>query len=139
MTNGKKMIGVLLVNQSLAGAGVEHNAALVLGLTAGRLMPADCFGGDVFDGDAVKHTFLTRTPHFVRKCGAGKLRALRQQFAQHPELIVVDYTEAAAPSSYDAYEAALASQKGEQVEYRAVFAFGPEDVLAPLTKNLSRL
>jgi Protein of unknown function (DUF2000) len=143
MVNGKKKIGVLIVNQAVTSAGVENNAALVLGLTAGRLMPDDTFGGDVVDGDGARHVYLTRTAHFVRKCSPSKLRTLRQQLVQHaeqhPELIVVDYTEAAGPSSYEAYEATLAAQKGEQVEYRAVYAFGPEDVLVPLTKNLSRL
>jgi hypothetical protein len=134
-----RLIGVLLVDQSITSAGIEQNLGLVLGLSAGRKMLCEHFGPDVSDADGRTHPQLTNSPHFVRKCSANKLRELRDVFASHPELIVVDYTEAAATSDYAAYAKALSEQAGDQVVYRAVFAFGPEQLLTPLTKNLSRL
>lgn len=139
IAQNSRLIGVLLIDHSITSAGLEQNLGLVMGLSAGRKMLFENFGPDVCDADGRTHPQLTNSPHFVRKCSANKLRELRDCFASHPELIVVDYTEAAATSDYAAYAAALSEQAGDQVVYRAVFAFGPEHLLTPLTKNLSRL
>ena len=132
-------ISVLIVNQSVEAAGILTNAAFVLGLTAGRKLPDDSFGPEVVDGDGAPHAFLTRIGHYVRKASAGKLKTLRDTFAAMETVIVVDYTEDAAPADYTAYADALLSHKGDEIVYRAIHVYGPAELVAPLTKNLSRL
>jgi Protein of unknown function (DUF2000) len=132
-------ISVLIVNEKIDAAGILTNAAFVLGLTAGKSLPAETYGADTVDGDGTTHKFLTNIGHFVRKTSPTKLRALRDAFVQNPTVLVVDYPEDAAPSDYQAFTAALATHKGEEIVYRAVYAYGPSEVLTPLTKNLSRL
>ena len=132
-------ISVLLVARNIKEAGVLANAALVIGLTAGHLLPEDTFGPDVVDGDGKKHTYLTKIAHFVRKAGPSKLRSLRDTFAEMPDVQVVDYTEDAAPSDYDIYRQDLARHSGAEIVYRAVYIYGPEERIVPLTRNLSRL
>jgi hypothetical protein len=132
-----KNVSVLIVDKNLP-RGVESNVAFVLGLTAGRLLPEDTFGGDVVDGDGKAHRFLTKIGHFVREATPSKLASLRQAFAAAPEVVITDYTDDAAPSSYEAYETSLRAHAGEQIIYRAIHVFGPEEVVAPLTKNLSK-
>lgn len=132
-------ISVLLVNKNIDEIGILTNAAFVLGLTAGRHLGDDTFGPEVVDGDGRSHTYLTRIAHFVRKATPTKLRALRDAFADMPDVHVVDYTEDAAPSTYEDYERSLGEHSGEEIVYRAVHVYGPEDKVVPLTKNLSRL
>jgi len=132
-------ISVLIVNQSLEEKGIIANLGLVMGLTAGRLLPQDTFGGAVTDGDGAQHTFLTRIGHTVRKASGGKLASLRKTFIESEDCIVVDYTEDAAPADYQAYATALAQHRGDEISYRAIYVYGPNDVVLPLTKNLSRL
>lgn len=132
-------ISVLLVNKNIDEPGIMANAAFVLGLTAGRLLPEETFGPEVVDGDGKSHTFLTRIAHFVRKATPTKLQALRDTFAEMPDVQVVDYTEDAAPSTYETYAQDLGNHSGEEIVYRAVYVFGPEEKVVPLTKNLSRL
>ena len=102
-------------------------------------MPDETFGQEVTDGDGNKHAFLTRIPHIVREAGENKIRELRKKFATNPEVMIVDYTEDAAPSSYEKYAEALSSHSGDGISYRMVCAYGPEEFLAPLVKNLSPL
>ena len=135
MTN----VSVLIVDKNLKTPGVLANTAFVLGLTAGRLLPDETFGPDVVDGDGARHTYLTRIAHFVREAGQSKLRSLRAGFAELPEVRVVDYTEDAAPSDYETYTRDLGGHAGEQIVYRALYVYGPEEQVVPLTKNLSRL
>jgi hypothetical protein len=132
-------ISVLIVNEKIGNAGLLTNAALVLGLTAGTVLPPETFGGDVTDGDGKVHRRLTAIGHHVRKATPGKLHALRAALAANPDVIVVDYTEDAAPSSYEAYVQSLGSHAGDAIVYRAVYVYGPESVVGPATKNLSRL
>ena len=132
------MISVIVVNKNKC-VGELTNAGFVCGLTAGRLLPDETFGAPVTDGENQEHAFLTRIAHIVRKAGESKLRELRQKCAENPDVILVDYTEAAAPSCYDTYVKNLSSQSGDQISYRMVSAYGPEEFLVPLTKNLSAL
>ena len=133
-----KSVSVLIVYEKLE-PGVLVNAAFVLGLTAGRYMPEETFGPDVVDGEGVSHLYLTNIAHFVRKAGQSKLRSLRAAFAQVPDVKIVDYTEDAAPSTYEIYQRDLGSHSGEQIVYRALHVYGAEERILPLTKNLSRL
>ena len=130
---------VLIFDKNLKDLGVVANTGFVLGLTAGRLMADETFGPDVVDGDGALHTFLTCTGHIVRKAGQSKLRTLRSEFAAEDGVTVIDYTEDAAPSSYAAYQEALGSHRGEEIIYRAIHVFGPFELIAPRTKNLSKL
>lgn len=132
-------MSVLVVEQSLEDKGVLTNAGFVLGLTAGRELPAAAFGGEVVDGDGASHKYLTNIGHYVRKAGQSKMRELRAKLAGNPDVKVVDYTEDAAPADYASYARALASHKGEEIKYRALYLYGPKDAVFPLTKNLSRL
>lgn len=132
-------VSVLIVNQSLPEVGILVNAAFVVGLTAGRLLPDDSFGPDTVDGDGNTHLYLTRVGHYVRKATATKLRALRKTFTEIDNVRLVDYTEDAAPADYEAYTSALSSHREEEINYRAIHVYGPADVVIPLTKNLSRL
>ena len=132
-------ISVLIVNQSIADPGTVANVAFVLGLTAGRLMPAETFGEDVVDGGHHRHRYLTSLPHIVRKAGAAKLCTLREALSNIEGVHVVDYAEEAATSSYSEYEQALGTRPSEDIRYRAIHVFGPADMIYPLTKNLSRL
>lgn len=134
-----KFISVLVVDQSIENKGILTNAGFVLGLSAGRYLPADTFGSDVVDGDGSTHGALTNIAHFVRKSGQSKLRTLRAEFINHPDVKIIDYTEDAAPSNYETYAANIATHKGDEITYRAVHFFGPEEVLIPKTKNLSSL
>ena len=132
-------VSVLNVDKGMDSAGIVANSALVLGLTAGRMLPDATFGPDVVDGDGAMHTYLTNIGHYVRKAGQNKLRTLRQEFASVTDVIVIDYSEDAAPADYDEYARNLASHPGEDIRYRAIYVYGPEDIIIPRTKNLSRL
>lgn len=132
-------LSVVIVDQQQDKMGIVANAAFVLGLTAGREMPAGSFGPDVIDGDGSTHRYLTNIGHFVRKAGQNKIRNLRDTFRSHPDVSVTDYTEEAAPSDYQEYADNIALRKGEELKYRALHIYGPESVVMPLTKNLSRL
>lgn len=135
----QKFISVLIVDQAIDSRGVVANAAFVLGLTAGRDLPQETFGPDVADGDGATHRYLTRMGHVVRKAGQRKLKSLRQALAGNPDVLLVDYTEDAAPADYEEYAETLAKHSGEELKYRALHVYGPEEIIAPLTKNLSRL
>ena len=135
----EKFLSVVIVDQQQESKGIIANAAFVLGLSAGREMSDTCFGPDVRDGSGQVHPSLTNIGHFVRKAGQSKLRTLRQVLSQHPEVRLIDYTEEAAPSDYNAYASGIAQKSAEEIHYRALHVFGPESVVAPVTKNLSRL
>ncbi len=130
---------VLIVNQSITETGILANAAFVLGLTAGRNLPLETFGANVVDGEHRTHMYLTQIGHYVRKAGASKLRALRDTFASMEDVLLVDYTEDAAPADYEAYTRSLGGHAGEDISYRAIHVYGPAEKVIPLTKNLSRL
>ncbi len=132
-------VSVLIVDQSIDSSGIIANCALVLGLTAGRELSSDTFGQDVVDGDGRKHTYLTKIGHLVRKAGQSKIRTLREVLSSSPNTIVIDYTEDAAPADYSEYSRNLVAHKGEEIKYRAIYVYGPEQTIVPLTKNLSRL
>ncbi len=132
-------ISVLIVDKGIDSKGVIANTAFVLGLTAGREISADTFGEDVVDGDGMKHKYLTKIGHLVRKAGQNKIRTLREEFADRDDILVIDYTEEAAPADYDQYTCNLSSHCGEEIKYRALYIRGPADVILPPTKNLPRL
>lgn len=135
----QKFISVLIVDQALESKGIVANVAFVLGLTAGRGLPEETFGSGVVDGDGTSHRYLTRIGHIVRKAGQNKLRSIRQELNDKPDVLLVDYTEDAAPADYNEYTETLAKHSGEEIKYRALHVYGPEDVVGPLTRNLSRL
>ena len=132
-----QITSVLVVAKGLDHKGILANTGFVLGLTSGRLLPENTFGPDVTDGDGSKHRFLTNIGHYVREAGQSKLQTLRKEFADHPDVTVVDYTDDAAPADYKTYEENLAKHKGEEIVYRAIHIFGPEEIVVPKTKNLS--
>jgi hypothetical protein len=134
-----KIASVLIICKGLDHKGILANTGFVLGLTAGRLLPAETFGPDVIDGDNSTHKFLTNIGHYVREVGQSKLQTLRAELIQNPNVTITDYTEDAAPSDYQEYTKSLASHKGEQIVYRAIHIFGPEEIVVPKTKNLSML
>ncbi len=134
-----KIASVLIISKGLEHKGLLANTGFVLGLTAGRLLPAETFGSDVVDGDNSTHRFLTNIGHYVREAGQSKLQSLRAELIQNPEVTIIDYTEDAAPSDYQEYAQSLARHKGEQIIYRAIHIFGPEEIVIPKTKNLSML
>lgn len=134
-----KHVSVLIIDQSIESKGIAANASFVLGLTAGRELPAGTFGPEVMDGDGTPHKYLTNIGHYVRKAGQSKMRDLRAKFLATPGVTVVDYAEDAAPADYDEYARNLGSHKGEQIAYRALYVYGSEEAVLPLTKNLSRL
>jgi hypothetical protein len=135
----QKFISVLIVDQAIDSKGVVANVAFVLGLTAGRGLPQETFGPDVTDGDGATHRYLTRIGHIVRKAGQNKLKSLRQALGGNPDVLLVDYTEDAAPADYAEYAETLAKHSAEELKYRALHVYGPEEIIAPLTRNLSRL
>lgn len=132
-------ISVLIVDKGIESCGILANASLVLGLSAGRVLPNETFGQDVVDGEGNAHLSLTNIGHYVRKAGQNKLRTLREKFAQEEDVTLIDYTEQAAPADYQEYQDSLASASGEEIKYRALYVYGPEETVVPLTKNLSRL
>ena len=132
-------VSVLIVNKAVQDLGVIVNASFVVGLTAGRLLPAETFGSDVVDGRGTRHVFLTRIGHVVRKAGSQKLRRVRDELVASPGVVVVDYPEHAAPSDYAQYTAALEQDQGEEIVYRALHVWGPRAVVDRITGNLSRL
>lgn len=134
-----KYVSVLIVDQAQENKGILVNASFVLGLTAGRAMPESTFGPDVVDGDGNTHRYLTNIGHFVRKAGQNKIRTLRRELGAHAETVIVDYTEDAAPADYDAYKTSIAGKRADELTYRAIHVFGPEDIVLPKTKNLSSL
>ena len=132
-------VSVLIVDKGIKSYGVLANAAFVLGLTAGRGFPDDKFGPDVVDGDGSIHKYLTTMSHYVRRAGQSKLRALRREFVKDPKVLVIDYTEDAATTDYHEYTRNLGNHSGDEIQYRAVYIYGPEEIIVPRTKNLSRL
>lgn len=137
--NITKKVSVLVVDQTSEHKGIIANVGLVLGLTAGRELPQETFGGEVIDGDGHFHRYLTKIGHYVRKAGQSKIRSIRDALRQHPEVLIVDYTEDAAPADYSQYAENLKKHSGEQIQYRAIYFYGPDNLVTPLTKNLSRL
>lgn len=135
----EEYVSVLIVEHSLESKGIIANAGFVLGLTAGRKLPDNTFGHEVIDGEGATHPYLTKIGHYVRKAGQNKIRELRKKFSADARITIVDYTEDAAPADYDEYARNLASHAGEQISYRALYVYGPKDIIVPLTKNLSRL
>ena len=135
----EEYISVLIVDQSVESKGIAANAGFVLGLTAGREIPESTFGREVVDGDGTHHAYLTKIGHYVRKAGQNKMRELRAKLIAEPDVKIVDYTEDAAPADYEEYARNLLSHKGEEIVYRALHIYGPKEIVAPLTKNLSRL
>ncbi len=133
-----KNISVLIVNEKIDHKGILANTSFVLGLTAGRELPPETFGANVVDGDGSTHTYLTNIGHYVRKAGQSKIKTIRKEFLD-AGIIVVDYTDDAAPADYAAYEESIKSHKSEEIIYRAIWVYGPEDVVLPKTKNLSSL
>lgn len=129
---------VVVVNEKL-DRGQQANVAFVLGLTVGRLLPEETFGGDVMDGDGATHRYLTRIGHTVRKANPNKLATLRNAFATTPEVVVVDYTKDAVPPVYEEYEAGLRSHSGDAIVYYGIAVYGPEELVISKTKNLSIL
>ena len=135
----KDSLSVIIVDQQLDNKGVLVNLGFVLGLTSGRHMPDNTFGPDVIDGDGKNHKYLTNIGHYVRKAGQSKIRSIRQSLADNPDVLIVDYTEDAAPADYSSYEKSLGAHKEEEIVYRAIHVCGPSTIIEPLTKNLSRL
>lgn len=135
----EEYLSVLIVDQSIKDKGILTNAGLVLGLTAGRELPEETFGPEAIDGEGPPHKYLTKIGHFVRKAGQSKIRDLRVKFLEDPDTKVIDYTEDAAPANYEEYTRNLAAHRLEQIVYRALYVYGPKDIVLPLTKNLSRL
>jgi hypothetical protein len=132
-------VSVIIVNKSIRDLGVIANAAFVIGLTAGRLLPDETFGSDVTDGSGSRHLHLTRIGHVVRKAGAQKLRRVRDELAAADRVTVVGYPEQAAPADYALYAEALEHAPADEINYRAIHAWGPRAVIEPVTSNLSRL
>ncbi len=130
---------VLIIAKGVDHKGILANCAFVLGLTVGKLLPTETFGQDVIDGDGTNHKFLTNISHYVRESGQSKLRTLRAEFIQNSEVVVVDYTEDAAPADYSKYAESLAKHKGEEIIYRAIHVYGPAEYIISKTKNLSML
>lgn len=135
----RKFVSVLVVDQAIESKGILANAALVLGLTAGRGLPQSTFGSDVVDGEGAIHRYLTNIGHVVRKAGQSKMRSIRTALVKSPDVLLVDYTEDAAPVDYNSYSRSLVVHSGEDIKYRAIYIYGPEESVMPLTKNLSRL
>ena len=135
----EEYLSVLIVDQSIDDKGILTNAGFVLGLTAGRELPNDTFGKEVIDGDGSSHKFLTKIGHFVRKASQNKMRELRSKLINLENVKIVDYTEDAAPADYEEYSNNLKAHKGEEIKYRALYLYGPKEIILPLTKNLSRL
>ena len=133
-----KNISVLIVNEKLDHKGIIANTAFVLGLTAGRELSPETFGKDVLDGDNSSHKYLTNIGHYVRRAGQTKIKAIRKEFLE-AGIMVVDYTDDAAPADYTAYEESIRTHKSEEIIYRAIWVYGPEDIVLPRTKNLSSL
>lgn len=131
-------VSVIILNKAFDEKGLFTNVGFVLGLSAGRELPDATFGKDVVDGDGKAHKSLTNIGHYVRKVGGTKLANLRNTFAEMPGVLVIDYTEDAAPADYEQYTKSLGQHKGEEIVYRAVYVYGPADKVIPLTKSLSR-
>ena len=138
----KAMISVLIMAQDFKQQGKIGelvNAAFVAGKSFGKRSPDESFGETVIDGNGSEHAALTNMAHFVRKAGQSKLRTLRNEFAAMEGVEVIDYPEAASPSTYEDYVNVLQTQSGDEITYRAVHVFGPTEVVVPRTKSLSRL
>ena len=130
---------VLIVDKSIDHKGILSNVSLVVGLTAGRLLPDETFGHDIIDGDGCSHPFLTNITHGVRKAGQHKLRDLRAYFSEQPDTLVIDYTEDAGGRDYAIYDEQLSAHSGEGIRYRAIYVYGPSEIVYPKTKSLSSL
>jgi hypothetical protein len=135
----RRFVSVLIVNQAIESKGILANVALVLGLTAGRELPQSTFGSDVLDGEGAIHRYLTNIGHVVRKAGHNKMRTIRTALVKSPDVLLVHYTEDAAPVDYNSYSRSLVGHSGEDIKYRAIYIYGPGESVMPLTKNLSRL
>src|SRR3989338_4288282 len=114
-----KNISVLVVNEKIDHKGILANTSFVLGLTAGRELPKETFGVDVTDGDNSMHKYLTNIGHYVRRAGQNKIKTIRKEFLD-AGILVVDYTEDAAPADYVAYTASIKAHKSEEIIYRAI-------------------
>ena len=126
------------MDQAREDKGIISNAAFVLGLTAGRELPQETFGPDVVDGDGSTHKYLTQIGHYVRKAGQNKMKTIRKECLDKG-ILVVDYTDDAAPADYAEYTRTIAAHNEDALQYRAVWIYGPEEIVYPLTKNLSKL
>ena len=68
--------------------------------------------------------------------------ALRQKLALVPddENTIADLLQIAQPELVgNNYQEALQSHSGEEIQYRALWVYGPSEIIVPLTKSLSKL
>ena len=64
---------------------------------------------------------------------------LNQEILENPLLDVDGQQEDAATADYREYARSLSERSGDDIRYRALYIYGPEDIVGPLTKNLSWL
>lgn len=75
----------------------------------------------------------------LRKTGRAVIVCAKGRGVKKPEVTLVDYVEDAAPADYDEYARNLRGRAGDEISYRALYVYGPEEVVLPLIRNLSRL
>lgn len=122
-------------------AGVLANAAAILGITLGKLVPG-CVGEDVTDASGVIHRGIITTPVPVLRGDAALLKELRQKLCsvEYASLQAVDFSDVARGCNDYADYIRCAAQTSEQAHtYLGIAIFGDRKKISHLTGSLPLL
>lgn len=131
---------VIVVDEALP-AGMQANAAAVLGVTLGVRRP-DLVGCDVVDASGVTHAGIVTIPIPILKSGGERLRALCGQLRgpEFQDVLAVDFSDVAQRCrAYDEYLDRAARTAEEEHAYVGLAMCGPAASIKRLTGNLPLL
>lgn len=119
--------------------GLAVNAAAVLAVTVGRLLPS-VVGPDAVDGSGRRHAGLISITLPILKAPRAVISQIKARAEQTGALTVVDLTEPAQTArTYDDYLAQIARIPAEELEYRGIALYGAKGLVNKLTGNLPLL
>jgi hypothetical protein len=119
--------------------GLAVNAAAVLAVTVGRLVPS-VVGPEATDGSGQTHAGLISITLPILKAQSAVIRQIKMKAEQTGGLIIVDLTEPAQTArTYDDYLAQIAKTPAEELEYRGIALYGAKGSINKLTGNLPLL
>lgn len=122
-------------------AGVQANAAAVLGVTLGRLRP-ELVGCDVVDASGVTHAGIITVPIPVLKNSREGLRAMREQLRgpEFQDVLTVDFSDVAQSCRvYAEYLDKAARTTEMEHTYLGLALCGPGKAIRRLTGSLPLL
>ena len=131
---------VLLLDIGLA-PGLAANAAVILGITLGKLRP-ELVGPDVTDQDGTLHAGIVEIPVPVLGSSPGMIRALRAKLGQpeFQDVTSVDFTDLAQRCrTYREFIDQMGQAREDDLGYIGLALWGPKKKVDRLTGALPLL